>query len=515
MSAATRTVERLRGPRRPSRLASALGVVAPAVVARVLVRLDLASFQQMIAVVVAALALVLVARRPAAALAALLVLLPFQLPLTALLYRLGVTGGVTRMAALWKELVVLALVVAAWRRSQRRPGRFDALDRCAAGFVVLGTAYLALPGALVGGLGADVSLDARFLAWRVVVLPSVLLLATRRLRLTPHELRRVLRGATAMAALLGVAAVVEVTWSDWWNRFLVGTIGVNRYRVNVLDVDLTSQGLRPDDIRVYGEVAGRQIVRAGGPMTSHLTFSFLLLVALAVLVERVIRTDTTPAVVVGLVGCSVGLVATQTRSSIVGAVVLVVVVLWAAPGRSTASRARYGTLVATAAIVGIPLLLTSGLGDRFTHGDPVSDDVHAVHVDEALRTVEHHPLGLGLGMGSTAGGRAPTGSVSVENQPLDTAVQLGVLGSALLIAQYGLLVVALGRAGRRAGPTAQLGAFAVRTALLALLVPLWYQQAFGLIEVAWVLFALGGAALGAAEGDRARIRSGAAAGVTA
>jgi hypothetical protein len=444
-------------------------------------------------------ALVLLARQPARCISALLVLLPFQLLITSMVFELGVTAGVTRMAALWKELGVLAVTIAAWRRSRDRAGRFDPLDRMAAAFVVLGTIYLVLPEPFVGEAGSALSLDTRFVAWRLVVLPSVLLLASRRLRLSGDELRTVVRGATAMAVAMGAVAVVEIVFSSWWNSLLVNTIGVNRYRVQALDLDLPSLGLSFVDIRVYGEVAGREIVRVGGPMVSHLTFSFVLVIALAVLVERLVRGDTTAPVVIGVLTCGLGLLFTQTRSSIVGAVVLVAVALRPAPGRR--NQARYAVIAGGIAIMALPLVLGAGLADRFTEGDKASDEVHEARVDEALDTIVHHPLGIGLGMGSTAAGRPAAGAVSVENQVLDTAVQLGVLGTVLLFGQLAALVVLLRRAARRAGPMSQTAAFAARTAILGLLVPLWYQQAFGLIEVSWVLFAIAGTALGAAEAE--------------
>jgi hypothetical protein len=481
-----------------------LAAAAPALVARTLVGLGLANWEQLIAGVLALAALVLLVRRPAPALACLVVLLPFHLLLTSMLYELGLSGGVTRMAALWKELVVLAVAVAAWQRSRGRTIPTDAFDRVAAAFVVLGTLYLLLPEVFVGQPGSDLSVDTRFVAWRLVVLPSVLALAARRLCATADEVRTVLRGVTVVAVALGTVAVVEFFFSGWWNRLLVDTIGVNRYRVEVLEIDLRSLGLRPTDIRVYGEVAGRRIIRIGGPMVSHLNFSFVLLIAVGLLAERLVRGLATRAVAFGVVACGLGLLFTQTRSSIAGAVVLLAVVLLPAPGRATVDRVRYGLVGAMVAVVAVPVLFLSGLTDRFTEGDELSDAVHEVRVDNAVDTVIDHPLGLGIGMGSVAGGRPAEGSVSVENQVLDTAVQLGVLGSALLIAQYFLLIAALRRAAVRAGPVAQAATFAVRTVMLGLLVSLWYQLAFGVIEVSWILFGLAGLALGAAEGDAAR-----------
>ena len=482
---------------------------APAVVARFLVTQGLANWEQLIAAALALVALVLLVQRPAPAMAWLVALVPFQLVVTSALYELGLGGGVTRMAALWKELVVLAVVLAAWRRSRDRPTPTDAFDRVAVAFVVLGTLYLLLPEVFVGHPGSDLSLDTRFVAWRLVVLPSLFALAARRLCATAEELRTVFRGVTVMAVALGSVAVVEFFFSGWWNRLLVDTIGVNRYRVEVLEIDLRSLGLRFNDIRVYGEVAGRRIIRIGGPMVSHLSFSFVLLISLGLLVERLVRGRATRATGIGVVTCGLGLLFTQTRSSIAGGVVLLAVVLLPAPGRATVDRVRYGLAAAVVAVLAVPVLFTSGLTDRFTEGDELSDAVHEVRVDRALETVLDHPTGLGLGMGSVAGGRPAAGSVSVENQVLDTAVQLGALGSVLLVAQYALLVVALRRAALRAGPEAQSAAFAVRSAMLGLLVSLWYQLAFGVIEVSWILFGLAGLALGAAESHQGADQDGA------
>ena len=476
----------------------------PAVLARGLVGFGFFNFEQLIAGVLAVGALVLLARRPAPALAVLVAVLPFQLILTAMLFELGLPSGLTRMAALWKELVVFAVVVAAWWRSRELPGRFDVLDRVATGFVVLGTLYFVLPEVFVGSPGADLSVDTRFIAWRLVVLPAVLLLACRRLRVTTEELRTVQRGTTVLAVALGTVALTEVVLSDWWNRLLVETVGVNRFRVLVLELDLRSLGLSFFDVRVYGEVAGRQIIRVGGPMLSHLTFSFVLVIALGLLLERLVRGDVTLAVVVGISTCGIGLLFTQTRSSIVGAALMLVFALRPAPGRPAVQRTRYALIAGAVAVVAIQLAVGGGLADRFTEGDEFSDRVHELRVDAALEAIADHPLGLGLGMGSTTGGRFAEGAVSVENQVLDTAVQLGVLGSVLLCAQYLLLIVLLRRAGARAEPGPQAVAFAVRTAMVGLLVSLWYQQAFGLIEVSWVLFALAGVALGAAEASADR-----------
>ena len=467
---------------------------APALAARFLVGYRFFNFEQLIAMVVAASALVLLARKPAPAAAALVVVVPLQLLVSSGLYALGLPGGLTRMLALWKELVVLALVVAAWWRSREVEGRLDGLDRVAVAFVALGTLYLVLPELVASEQGAALSLDARFVAWRATALPAVLLLACRRLRPTDGEVRALVRGATVLGVVLGAIALVELVASDWWNRTLVDTLGVNTYRSEVLDQAFTRRTF--SDIRVYGLVAGREIIRVGGPVVSHLTFSFLLLVALGVLVERLVRRDGGPVVALGVAGCGLALLLTQTRSAIVGACILRFAALRPALGRRSEERVRYAVLGGLVLLVAVPLALGAGLADRFTEGDEQSDPIHELRIDQALDTVLDHPFGLGLGMGAVAPGQIAPGAVTAENQLLDTSIQLGLLGGALFGAQYVLLLLALPRAADRGGPAAQVVGYGVRGALLGLLVPLWFLQPFALLEVSWLLFAMAGFALG-------------------
>jgi hypothetical protein len=474
----------------------------PGFIAGTLVPSGFLNLEQLVGIAGGLLALAVISRRPDRSLAVLVAVLPFQLLLTSNLYAIGFTGGVARMAGLWKELVVVGVVAAAWRRRRQEHHTPDALDRVAAAFVALGTAYLVLPALFVGSPGAILAVDTRFAGWRFLVLPTVLFIAARRLRLDEQEIGRVLRAARGLAVALGLVAVVEFVASDWWNRLLIETFGVNRFRIEVLQIDLVSQGLSAEDIRTYGTVAGREFVRVGGPMASYLTFSFVLLIVAGLLLEQLVRRTSSPLAAVGLGMVGAGLLFTQTRSSIIGFLVLLLVVLRPAPGRSGASRVRYTILAGAALVVAVPLVFGAGMTDRFTNEDTGSDSVHDARVDAAMDVIGDHPMGLGLAMGSNAAGRAVEGSVPVENQWLDTGVQLGVLGIVLFAVQYLLVLRALHGAASRAAPQAQAGVLGVRNAMIGLLVPLWYQQAFGVVEVSWVLFALAGATLGAAEGAK-------------
>lgn len=484
------------GMSRPAQIALAL---APAFAIRLGFMFGLTNLEQLVAMAAGALVLCVIVRRPAGSMAFLVGLLPFTILFSSLLYANGVGGGVARMAALWKELVVLAIILAAWRRRHTHPYVPDALDRVCVAFVTLGIAYLVVPALFVGEPGVSLSLDTKFVAWRLVVLPVVLFLAARRLRLDEDEIAKVLRALTRLAVVLGVIGVVEFFASDWWNRLLIDTFGVNRYRSEVLQNDLVALGLRADDIRTYGEVAGRDIVRIGGPVLSYLTFAFLLVIVIGLLLERMVRGQMTPLVVAGVGTCGAGLLFTQTRSAIVGACVLLVAVLRPAPGRRTSTRVQYMIAAGGAMLIAVPVVFGAGLADRFTSGDDDSDSIHEARIDYAYDVVQDNPLGLGLAMGATTSGRSVPEAIISENQLLDVGIQIGVLGIFLFVLQYGLIARALKQAAARAGPEAQVGAMAMRNAMIGMLVPMWYLQPLSVFEVAWVLFGLAGAALGAAE----------------
>ena len=147
----------------------------------------------------------------------------------------------------------------------------------------------------------------------------------------------------------------------------------------------------------------------------------------------------------------------------------------------------------------VPLAVGYGVAGRFTVGDPASNDDHTTQIHRAADVIVHHPLGQGLGTGALAGSLLKPGAVAAEDQLLDVGVQLGVVGMALFAAMVLALLVALRRAADRTEGSVGTTARGLRSALLGLLVPCWVLQPFLTPEVGWVVFALAGAALGAAE----------------
>jgi hypothetical protein len=484
---------------------------------RVILQLGLLNGYQLVAIAVAVPAVILLARRPGLAIRLLVIVLPFQLVITSTMYEVGVAGPLVRMAGLWKEGAAASLVVAAWMAARRTRHHLDVVDRLALGYVVLGTLYLVVPELFIPGvIGSSLSVDVRFIGWRTMVLPVGLFLAARHVRLPPVELARVLRVAMRVGITLGAIALFEFIASSTWNSFMVDTIGVNRFRVEVLEVPPSAINFGIDGIRVYGEIGGREFVRVGGPMASYLQLSFGLLIAGGLLFERAIRGVRAFWATVGIALVGTGILLTQTRSSIVGGVLLAVTVLRPGAGRSETSRVRYTLLAAAAFALVLPLVLSSGLSDRFTTGDSASDSSHEKSFDHAWEVVRANPLGRGLATGAPAGAANVPESIIAENHFLDVGLQLGWLGMGLFVAVLLALIRTLYATSKTArDPTVQLGVLGMRNAVIALLVPCWYLHPLNNNEVSWVLFALAGAALGSAaaadEADhvapRARSRS--------
>lgn len=495
------TLDRPPRPTRPRRIPRTwlIPVIFTALL-RVILQLGLLNLYQLVALALAVPAIVVLARRPGLALRLLVIILPFQLVITSVLYGVGVSGPLVRMAGLWKEGAAASILVAAVVAARRVKPRLDLLDGLALAYVALGTAYMVIPELLIGqAIGTSLSLDVRFIGWRTMVLPVLLLVAVRHARLPGEELGRILRAAIRVGIALGAIAVFEFVASSTWNRFMVDTIGVNRFRVEVLEVPLSSINFGMDGILTYGEVAGREFVRVGGPMVSYLQLSFGLLIAGGLLFERAIRGLRSFWATIGIALVGTGLLLTQTRSSIVGGVLLAATVLRPGAGRSETSRVRYTILAGAAFALVIPLVLGSGLSDRFTSGDSSSDSNHDKSFDAAFEVVRENPMGRGLATGAPAGATNVPEAIVAENHFLDVGIQLGWLGMALFVAVLLALIRTLYRvANTSQDPTAQLGLLGMRNAVIAMLVPSWFLHPLNNNEVSWILFALAGAALGSA-----------------
>lgn len=430
------------------------------------------------------------ARRPDLALLALIALLPFQGFVLAKLYAWGVPSEVVRPLGGWKEALALGVVVAGLQgyRASRKP--LDALDWLAIGFIGLAAVYALLPGLFAPDAPQDS--DVRSLALRQSAGFVILFLAARHARLPGAFLERAMRTAFAVGSAIAAIAIYEYFFSDAWNEFVVETIQYGHYQVQVLNV-FPPNAL---DYRVYGHIAGEEIIRVGSVFLGPLSLGFYLLVGFAVGIERVVRGGARPAVVAALFVVGAALLLSQTRSALIGALIIAALAFRFAPGRRGGRRIQFAFVLVIGLLVALPAASSTGLADRAST-TASSDDPNATDHLEALRdgveSLVEHPLGQGLGTSAGIGQRFQQAAIISENNYLQVGNEIGIPAMATFVF---LTVLAILRLRRAALKDPDVGIAAIWTAATGLAVGAFFLHTWNDFAVSWTLWGLAGAALG-------------------
>lgn len=434
------------------------------------------------ALVLGAGAVTLVVRHPLHGLLAIPALLPFQQVILALLFRLGAPGGVVRGLGFWKEGVAAGLVIAAVERGRARGGRLDGLDVLAGLLVLNNVLYRLAPTVFAPH---EVAPDAATLnlALRGSTAYVVLFVAARRLVDLDDVRPRFAKVLLVAGGVVAAVGVVEQLLSDWWNTFAVSVLDIPGYRARILDVTVTN----PDDIRVYTEVAGRQVVRIGSVFFDQLACGLFLVLVLAVALEHLARTDGVrwAGALAPLVG--VALVLTQTRAAVLGGLICIVLTLRPAPGRDPRARERVALAAAAGLVALVPVAVSTGLAARAIETIGARDESTQLHQERsatALKNLISTPLGSGLGTTSEVARRAGVENPRyTENYYLEVGGETGVQALLLFVALTVVTTVRLHRRTLSAVgdlPTAAWRGALVALAVAALLLPVWID-----LSVSW------------------------------
>lgn len=461
---------------------------------------------QLVAVALGLGLIVVLARRPMIPLIGLVIGLPLSQLVLAALYRIGTPRALVRPLGQWKEAAVAAIVLAALVRWRRDRPPLDVLDKLALGYVAIGIVYLVLPGLFVAG-SSKLTLTDRFFGFRTDVVYVLLLLAGRHLRLDRRQLRALLSAALGTMVLVGAVGVFEWLSSDSWNRFVIETLRLPRYRIDVLGLDPVLEGRKLYDIRTYGEIGGRRFVRVGSTLFSQLSAAFYLAAGVALAVELLVRGRARRGMAVGCGLMVGGLVFTQTRAGLLAATVAVLLAVRPMRGRSRVNRIRFTLALAGMAVFALPAIIGAGLSDRLS-GDEESDSLHRQSLTGGISALVDSPLGRGLSTAAGGGQRVGSADVIVtENQFLQIGVQLGVpamllyLGLVLILPRY--LLRPGGRTDDGDGDVDDdAAASAVRTMFIGLCVGGMFLQPFIEFSVSWTVWALVGACIGRLDAAR-------------
>ncbi len=435
------------------------------------------------------------ARWPDRSLIILIVLLPFQGFILAKLWAWGMPTSIVRHLGAWKESLAIGVIVAGIRNYLAGGRRADALDRVGLGFAVIVALYAVAQDVVIPSAAASTSV--RVLGFRQDAGFVLLLLGARHAPLPDRFLDRAGRAALAVAVVVAGVCVFEALDVSGWNRFVVNTIQYTRYEIDVLHGNPPN----PYNITVYGNVGGTQIVRAGSVFLSALSCGFYLVLGFALALEQVMRGGRARCLtMLALTLIGAGILLTQTRSAILATLIVAWFAFRPAAGRPGHWRTRIALLVAALAIVAIPTAISTGLAKRITA--PSSNSDNASHVSafwNGVHTIERHPLGTGLGSSAGVGQQfAAQGSEVVipENNYLQVGIELGVVPMLVFAALTVTLVLNLRAAARRRSDTVIAAASA---AAAGLAVAAWFLQIWIDFSVAWTLWSLAGAALGASR----------------
>jgi len=430
---------------------------------------------QLIAAALGVLLVAALSRRPGVVACTLVAGFPLAEIVLPLALRAGLPTPLVRAAGSWKELLVAALVVAAFRHRRQHPVALDRLDLLAAGFVAVLAVYYLFPDWLAS---TDLLIpgQARNVAARTFALPVIALLAARHVELDDAWRGRVATAAVGGGVVIGACAIVEIMDPDTWQRFLHDVLDVNRYQRTIFSNEAERTFIFSDPT-----LSGDKTRRAASIFGSHLDTAFALLLPLGVVLHRLRRRWATGTLVsAGAVG--VGLALTQTRSALLGGALIVVGAL-RSPSGGPNNRVRLALGMGLAGVVLLPLVADSALAERvtgaITGSDQESTPEHTERSRAAFDAVVDRPLGQGLGSaGGIANRFGVRGHLFPENHYLRISLEVGVLGGLVFV---GVVLTGARTARRRADETGSLLDSAAASALAATAVAGLFLDSFAVI----------------------------------
>jgi len=481
----------------------AIGVICAAAVFLDLVVGGLHTAALTAGLAIGAVAVMVAARQPGVALGIIAVFVPLQVALLALVFRLGAPAAMVKDLGYFKDAMTFGICIAALmahvKRVPRR--RLDRIDAFAGAYVGIATLYLAMPSIFPGSFGGQ-SFTVRINAWRLDCLFVILMVAARRIPYSARTLLRLRQVVIGVALVLCAVGIWEFLDGGSYNQFLGNTLRVPAYQNVVLHVAPPPDNNYAAAFTSAGN--GSAYSRIGSLLLNPLDMGFYIVVPFGLAFERMLR-GRTSLISVGLTAVTgLTLVLTETRSAVLGGVVIVVVCLWLNLRRASPGQLRSTILVVVALALAVPLSSHSTIRARFASvsnpNSALDNQEHVSRTKNGWHEVTTHPAGLGLGANPASGDRyGTTNATTTENSYLQVGSELGL---AAMIAFIGLYLSLLQRLRRSAVALADSSIGSIASAVwfigLGLLVGGMFLQVWIGFSVALTFWGLAGATLGAA-----------------
>lgn len=451
----------------------------PMVVA-VAVRRSTTDRLQLFVAVIAAVAVIAVASRwPVGALCGLFFFFPLRDVVFSTLFRLGVSASIVRQGGLWKEVVVAALVVAAFRRLRSERGAMAPQDRLALAVVGIALVYFLAPGVV---RTSTVPYDARIGSLRSEAGFAVLFLACRRLAIGDRDKDRLIAAIVGAALVLAASGLWQFISPAGFAHFMITTIRLPLYKRVVLN--------SPFNVATITLAS-----RPGGFLVDAPLLAEALILPLAIASNRVVRPGANPSWYVAAALFATAILITASRGAALAAVLVLLLTLRRTGAAHAATRLRYALALMATAVIVAPFFLHTQLAHRAkaaVAGSDVSARSHGSQLTNSTRIFFSHPLGLGLGIG-TASRTAPTQAYISEDAYLQIGNEIGALPMVLFVA----LVVTTLSAVRARGDTAERSPLAdaafcagVAIGVISLFTNAWID-----VNLSWVFWSVAGVVL--------------------
>jgi hypothetical protein len=384
----------------------------------------------------------------------------------------------------WKEFLMgicfVLLVIYVTRQHRWKEMLCDRVVQLAGAYAALHIVLLAWHWQGIGAAFAGLLIDLRYVLFFVLVFVT--------LKLFPTYRRLFVIVAAVGAAVVSGFALLQVTVLP---ADVLKYIGYSASTIMpYLTVDLNQ-----DYIRINSTLRGPNPLGAYAGACLAIVLSYVLSHRAAV------KKNSRAIFVVALiaVGSMAGVWASYSRSALVAAIGMLLIVAGAYTLKSTAkTRWILGVVAVIIVVIGGLVLSRNGgfVSNVIMHENPSggsvhkSDDGHVSSLQDGSNRLSRQPLGGGIGSTGSASlmGDSP---VIIENQYLSVAHETGWLGLGLFVALSGFVLLRLWR--RRADWLA-LGVFASGVGLMAigLLLPVWVDDTVSIVWWGLAAIALGG-----------------------
>lgn len=374
----------------------------------------------------AAVAAFAVWNRPYAGVVALIVVGSFHQLIMLLLFHFTGSMLIVKLAQVWKEGVILVLLVKvidlAFRR--RRAPRVHLLDLGVVFFLVYAALYLAYPSSVAG-----LTLFSKVMGLRADAFFLLAYFIGRGMPLTGRQVRTLLIVFGAIVAVVAAVGVAQFLAPSQTNA-IFEALSYSDFKEQVGDAD--AQYL----VR-QNEVMGALIPRAPSVFLSDLGLAFYSLLAVPLMAALYFLSRRPAHRLVAnllLLAALSAAVLSVTRSAIL-ALVPALALLALVSGRPLASV----LLGVEAVAVGLPLAARLNLTPELVRGifspNESSAQGHVSALELSIEVLRREPFGRGLGTAGQIGQRFLTqGAITNESWYFQIATEIGAIGALLFLA---------------------------------------------------------------------------------